>query len=118
MACRSNVGGISPKSIVETINGEKVAKVIVEEVLDGESCYRTSTQSMGDLLSIMFDKSIEFRIIGIQVYRFDGGNYVYFTLKRSEDFTTNIDAEMLAAISRIEFAKGCEIQFHEGDKND
>jgi len=118
MAYSADMNGISPNSIVETINGEKVAKVIVEEVFNGEFLNRTSTQSMDTLLSIMFVKSIEFRIIGIQVYRFDGGNYVYFTLKRSEDFTTNIDEEMLAAISRIEFAKGNKIEFHQGDKND
>jgi hypothetical protein len=106
MACHSDIGGISPDSIVETINGNKVAKVIIEEVLDGESCYRTSVQSMDDLLSFMFDKSIEFRIIGIQVYRFQDCNYVYFLLMRSKDFTTNIDAEMLDTISRIEFEKG------------
>jgi len=105
MACRSDMGGISPSSIVEAINGEKVAKVIVE-VFNGKSCRRTSTQSMDALLSIMFDKSIEFRIIGIHVYRFQDCNYAYFTLKRSEDFTTNIDAEMLAAINGIEFEKG------------
>ena len=113
MAYSSDMDGIKANAVVKTLNGEKVAKVIVEEVLDGESCYRTSTQSMDALLSIMFDKSIEFRIIGIQVYRFDGGNYVYFTLKRSEDFTTNIDEEMLKAISRIEFAKGNKIEFHQ-----
>jgi hypothetical protein len=105
MACHSDIGGISPDSIVETINGNKVAKVIVEEVLDGESCYRTSVQSMDDLLSFMFDKSIEFRIVGIQLYRFQSCNYAYFTLMRSKDFTTNIDAEMMDAISRIEFEK-------------
>ena len=98
--------GIKANAVVKTLNGEKVAKVIVEEVLDGESCYRTSTQSMDALLSFMFDKSIEFRIIGIQVYRFQDGNYVYLTLMRSEDFITNIDKEMLDAISRIEFDKG------------
>ena len=104
MSCRSNIGGISPKSIVETINGEKVARVIVE-VFNGAFCDRTSTQSMDDLVSIIFDKSIEFRIIGIQVYRFQDCNYAYLTLMRSKDFTTNIDAEMLAAISGIEFEK-------------
>ena len=97
--------GIKANAVVKTLNGEKVAKVIVEEVFNGESCYRTSTQSMDDLLSIMFDKSIEFRIIGIQVYRFQDCNYVYLTLMRSEDFITNIDKEMLDAISRIEFAE-------------
>lgn len=110
MACRSDMGGISPSSIVETINGEKMAKVIVEEMFNGESLYRTSAQNMDDLLSILFDKSIEFRIIGIQVYTFKHCNYAYLTLMRSEDFTTNIDAEMMDAISRIEFDKG--------DKND
>ena len=115
MACRSAIGGISPNSIVETINGEKVAKVIVE-VFNGEFCDRTSTQSMDTLLSIMFDKSIEFRIIGIQVYRFQDCNYAYFTLMRSGDCTTNIDAEMLDTISKIEFGN---IEFgNKGDKND
>ena len=106
MACCSNIGGISPKSIVETINGEKVVRVIVEEVLDGELCNRASAQSMDALLSILFDKSIEFRIIGIQVYRFQDCNYAYLLLMRSGDCTTNIDAEMLDTISRIEFDKG------------
>ena len=105
MACISDRDGISPKSIVETINGDRVARVIVE-VFNGEFCDRTSTQSTDDLLSIMFDKSIEFRIIGIQVYRFQDCNYAYFTLMRSGDCTTNIDAEMLDTISRIEFEKG------------
>ena len=108
MACVSDIGGISPKSIVETINGDRVARVIVE-LFNGEFCKfcdRTSTQNMDDLLSIVFDKSIEFKIIGIQVYRFQNCNYAYLTLMRSKDFTTNIDAEMLAAISRIEFDKG------------
>ena len=105
MACISDRDGISPKSIVETINGDRVARVIVE-VFNGEFCDRTSTQSTDDLLSIMFDKSIEFRIIGIQVYRFQDCNYAYFTLMRSGDCTTNIDAEMLDTISRIEFDKG------------
>lgn len=104
------MNGISPKSIVETINGEKVVRVIVEEVLDGELCNRASAQSMDALLSILFDKSIEFRIIGIQVYRFQDCNYAYLLLMRSGDCTTNIDAEMLDTISRIEF--------EEGDKND
>ena len=105
MACISDRDGISPKSIVETINGDRVARVIVE-VFNGEFCDRTSTQSTDALLSIMFDKSIEFRIIGIQVYRFQDCNYAYFTLMRSGDCTTNIDAEMLDTISRIEFDKG------------
>jgi hypothetical protein len=100
------MNGISPKSIMETINGDRVARVIVEEVLDGELRNRTSTQSTDALLAIMFDKSIEFRIIGIQVYRFQDCNYVYLLLMRSKDFTTNIDAEMLDTISRIEFDKG------------
>ena len=110
MAYCSDIGGISPNAIVETINGAKVAKVIVEEALDGELVNRISAQSMDDLLSIMFDKSIKFRIIGIQMYRFQYCNYAYLTLKRSEDFTTNIDAKMLDAISGIEFDKE--------DKND
>ena len=75
------MGGISPDSIVKTINGEKMAKVIVEEMFNGESLYRTSAQNKDDLLSFMFDKSIEFRIIGIQVYRFQNCNYAYLTLQ-------------------------------------
>ena len=106
MACSSDINGISPKSIVETINGGKVISVIVEEVLNGDFYFMTSTQSMDDLLSFMFDKSIEFRIIGIQMYGFHHCNYAHLLLKRSEDFTTNIDAEMMDAISRIEFEKG------------
>lgn len=106
MAYVSDINGISPNAIVETINGDKMSKVIVEEVVNGELCNRASSQSMDGLLSIMFDKSIEFRIIGIQVYRFQDCNYAYLLLMRSKDFTTNIDAEMLAAISRIEFDKG------------
>ena len=106
MACRSDMGGISPKSIVETINGERVAKVIVDVYnRKCKLCDRTSIQSMDALLSIMFDKSIEFRIIGIHVYRFQDCNYAYLTLMKSEDFTTNIDAEMLDAIGGIEFEK-------------
>lgn len=105
MACRSDINGISPDSIMKTINGEKMAKVIVEEMFNGKSYIRTSVQNMDDLLSILFDKSFEFRIIGIQVYRFRDCNYAYLTLMRSKDFTTNIDAEMMAAISEIEFEK-------------
>ena len=54
---------------------------------------------------LLFDLSLSHDIIGIQAYGFPKDRYVYLSLKECVGHSSNIDKEMMDAISRIEFWK-------------
>jgi hypothetical protein len=54
------------------------------------------------------DLSLSHRIVKVSSagFTYDDGTLVVFRVMKDPDFRTNIDAEILDAISRIEFDKG------------
>ena len=102
---------LTPSVISKTIGGFKVSNVVVEVFDDYHKWWeRTSNRDLDSLMSMLFDLSLSHDIIDIQAYGFQKDRYVYLSLKKCVGYSSNIDVNMMAAISRIEFDKG--------DKND
>ena len=102
---------VTPMDISKTVGGFKVSNVVVEVFDDNHKWWeRTSNRDMDSLMSMMFDLSLSYDIIGIQAYGFQNDRFVYISVKSSKGHSSNIDQEMMDEISRIEFEKG--------DKND
>lgn len=64
--------------------------------------------NLDDVVGRLMDLSLSHRIVKVSSaeFQYDGGTLVIFRVMQDPDFRTNIDAEMLDAISRIEFDKG------------
>lgn len=98
---------LTPVDISKTVGGSKVSNVVVEVFNDYHKWWeRTSNRDMDSLMSMMFDLSLSHDIIGIQAYGFKNDRFIYIAVKSSKGHSSNIDKEMMAAISRIEFEKG------------
>lgn len=102
---------LTPMDISNAVGGFKVSNVVVEVFDDYHRWWeRTSNCDSDSLMSMMFDLSLSHDIVGIQAYGIKKDRFVYISLKSSKGNSSNIDQEMMDAISRIEFDKG--------DKND
>ena len=102
---------LTPSVVSKTIGGSKVSNVVVEVFDDYHKWWeRTSNRDLDSLMSMMFDLSLAYDIVGIQAFGFQKDRYVYLSLKKCVGYSSNIDREMMDAINKIEFDKG--------DKND
>lgn len=100
-----------PSDISKAVGGFKVSNVVVEVFSNEHKWWdRYSNCSLDSLLSMLFDLSLSYDIVGIQAYGFQKDRYVYLSLKKCAGHSSNIDREMMDAINKIEFDKG--------DKND
>jgi hypothetical protein len=98
---------ISPLDIEKAVDGKKVTRVIVEsDAPEGGYWIRTSFTNMDNLLAELFNFSMIYDIVGVQAYDFHACSYLYLTMIKCKGNSSNIDREMMAAISRIEFDKG------------
>lgn len=101
----------TPADIFKAVGGFKVSNVVVEVFNNDHKWWdRYSNCSLDSLMSMLFDLSLSYDIVGIQVYGSKKDRYVYLSLKKCAGYSSNIDREMMDAISEIEFDKG--------DKND
>ena len=97
---------LTPSDISKAVGGSKVSNVIVEVFDDYHKWWeRTSNRNLDSLMSMMFDLSLSYDIVGIQAYGFRKDRYVYLSLKKCVGYSSNIDREMMDVISRIEFDK-------------
>jgi len=97
---------IAPPDVSKAIGKTKVSNVVVEVFDDCHKWWeRTSNRDRDSLMSMMFDLSLSYDIIGIQAYGRPKDRYVYLSLKECVGHSSNIDQEMMDAISRIEFEK-------------
>lgn len=102
---------LTPADISKAVGGSKVSNVVVEVFDDYHKWWeRTSNRDLDSLMSMMFDLSLAYDIVGIQAFGFQKDRYVYLSLKKCVGYSSNIDREMMDAINKIEFDKG--------DKND
>ena len=64
--------------------------------------------NLDDVVGRLMDLSLSHRIVKVSSagFNYDGGTLVVFRVMKDPDFRTNIDAEILEAISRIEFGEG------------
>lgn len=64
--------------------------------------------NLDDVVGRLMDLSLSHRIVKVSSaeFKFGCGTLVVFRVMKDPDFRTNIDAELLDAISRIEFDKG------------
>ena len=76
----------------------------------GEPNYESQElfSNIDDFVGRLMDLSLSHRIVKVSSARFkyNDGTLIVFRVMKDPDFRTNIDAEMLDAISRIEFEKG------------
>ena len=95
---------ISPFDIEKAVDGKKVTRVIVEtDAPEGGYWIRTSFTNMDNLLAELFGFSMAYDIVGVQAYDFHGCSYLYLSMIKCNDNSSNIDVDMMAVISRIEF---------------
>ena len=66
--------------------------------------------NLDDVVGRLMDLSLSHRIVKVSSaeFKYGGGILVVFRVMKDPDFRTNIDAEILDAISRIEFGEGDE----------
>ena len=102
---------ITPADISRAVGGFKFSDVSLEVFDDNNKWWdRYNSANIDSLMSLLFDFSLSYDIVGIQKYEFLHDRIICIHLKPSTGYSSNIDAEMMDAISRIEFDKG--------DKND
>ena len=63
--------------------------------------------NLDDVVGRLMDLSLSHRIVKVSSagFAYGGGTLVVFRVMQDQNFKTNIDAEILDAISRIEFGK-------------
>ena len=94
-----------PTDIEKEISGKKISSVLVDSAsLEGEHWIRSAFTNMDHLLVKMFDVSMTHNLVGVQTYENFGCNHLYLTLIKCNGNSSNIDGDMIGAISRIEFA--------------
>ena len=78
---------------------------VVVEVFNNEHKWweRHSNCSLDSLMSMLFDLSFSYDIVDIDAYGFGKDKYLFLSLKKCVGYSSNIDLEMMDAISRIEF---------------
>ena len=93
---------VTPMDISKAIGNLKVSNVVVEVFDDDHKWWdRYSNGNLDSLMTMLFGLSMSYDIIGIQTIR--NYNLIYISLKSSKRHSSNIDQEMMDAISRIEF---------------
>ena len=98
---------LTPSDISRGVGRFKVSNVVVEVFSNEHKWWdRYSNCSLDSLMSMLFDLSLSYDIVGIHAYGFRKDRYVYLSLKKCVGNSSNIDREMMDAISRIEFDKG------------
>ena len=67
--------------------------------------------NLDDVVGRLMDLSLSHRIVKVSSSMFKGGEtLVVFRVMQDRNYSTNIDAEMLDAISRIEFGERVELR--------
>ena len=96
-------GVISPLDIEREVEGKKVTRVVIDTSLETGYWVRRTFTDMDNLLAKLFDLSMTYDMVEVHVLTIYGCNHLYLTLIKCNGNSSNIDCDMMDAISRIEF---------------